>query len=255
MTSNHVMSRSLAAVLAVSVLMALLPYMSHAQERERGTGERGGGANFCENLSAAEDRVLASIESRAGSASDRHGSQETDYESKRSERLAELETKRDDADNRRDVKYAELRERADTDAEQDAVDEFEETVEGLVATRRAAIDDAIDAFEAAVEALKDSRGTEVEDFVDDLEIEIKSAFGDAEEACDTTDDPADIRADLQEAIKAIRESYKSRRGGHSFKEDLAEARETRQAAFEAAKADFMSGLEDAKEELKAAFGE
>jgi len=244
--------QSVVALAAAALVLASLPTLAYAQPAdrpERGERDGTGGTNFCENLDAAEERALTSLGERKAKT-DRSG----EVDSKKTERMAKLEDGRSERDDSRDTKYDELRDRATTDEQSAAVEDFIETVEGLVADRKAAIDAAIADFEAAVEDLLAERADAVDDYAGDIEDDIAAIFDDAEDMCDDGDEGADVLAFVKESFMSMREAVTADRDEYSFKDELEAARETRKAATNAAKETFKAAYEDAKEELKSALG-
>lgn len=250
MASN--IKQSIVGTLLLALVLGLMPVMAMAQSTDRPErGERDGdaGANFCENLDAAEERALASLGERKAKT-DRSG----DVDSKKSDRMSKLEDGRSERDGSRDTRYDELRDRATTDEQSAAIEDFIETVEALVADRKTAVDAAIEDFEAAVEDLLAQRADAVDDYAGDIEGDIAAIFDEAEDMCDDGDEGAAVLAYVKEAFMSLREAAKADRDEYSFKDELEEAREVRKAATEAARTTFKSAYEDAKEELKAALG-
>ena len=237
-------------ILLVAFMATLVPQIASAQFGARDGGRPGAGVDFCENLDDAEETALARMEEKKGGMDKRE-----EMESKKTERLAELETKREAKDAEREERYEAMKEAATTDAQEEAVDTFKDTVEDLLDDRREAMDAAIDAFEAEVEDLIGDRDETIEDAADAFKDSISAVFADAGEACDDGDSSDDVRTQFMADMKELRESAKASRGEYSFKDELSEARETRKAAMDAAKDTFLEGVAAAKETLRSAFAE
>lgn len=236
----------------------LVPHIGNAQSdadvADRAPRERPvDGTNFCENLDEAQERVLSKLDGRAVQARDKHTGQENNFDEKKTERLGDLATRRDGADQARSDKMDELRAKSETDEQNTAIDEFVSTVDSLIADRRSALDSSIDAFEEEVEDLKNQRTSEVDDFAKDFEAELVRVFDTADTACDKDDTGAEVRTALRSDIEAVRADFKAKKGDYTFRADFTAARDVRKAAFRAAKADFKSALEAAKADLRAAF--
>lgn len=243
MVSKTLTTRVVALSLGLALLGAAFPFLAFAQPN----GDRANAEDFCANIDDHEEAALNKLNERKA-GSDRSG----EVESKKAERLAQLDAHRAERDADREAKYDELRDRATTDAQSAAVEDFVSTAESLVADRKAAVDAAIEAFEAAVSDLLGERDTAITDYSSDIEEDIMSIFDDAEEACNGGSDN-EVAKQVREDMKAMRESIKADRDQYSFKDELEAARADRKAATDAAKADFQAGYETAKAELKAAF--
>lgn len=248
MVSKKALKEIIVPILVGTLMVSLLPLSVGAQGEDQERPERNPAARFCENLAEAEAKALSRLEERKGKTD-----RSADIEAKKAERLAELDAHRAERDAARQEHYDALRERATTDEQAAAVDEFEETVEALVADRKAAADEAIEAFESDVEALLAERDEAVDGYAEAIEADIMAIFADAEAACDDDTPGVEVREQLKADLMAMREGIKADREQYSFKDDLKAARDARKASFESAREGFKTALEAAKDELRAAF--
>ena len=233
-----------AVVLTLLSALLLASVPAFAEER----GSKTDRADFCTGLGAAREQALSRMGERKESV--RHSD---DSGTKKTERLAKLDTARTDNDAKRQEHYEALDERATTDAQKEAVAEFKATVETLVDTRRAAIDAAIEDFEDGVAALLEERKAAVDEAAGDINDRLEAVFDDAEAACDDGDAAPEVRQTFMSDMQALREEQKGKRDTYNFTDELAALRADRKAAVDAAQAAFRTGLAAAKEELKAAF--
>lgn len=247
MTSN-ILTTQKVTVAFFATLLALSPLVGFAQESDRG-GER-----FCSNLDAIEEQLKDRLSDRTDVARDKHQTQVDRYTDKKDERIQQLKDRRDQKDVTWSERIAALRDKAETDEQTQAIDDFVDTVEALIETRRDAVDAAIDAFEEDAKALRDERSTVFTGMVDTYKAEVEAAFDEAQALCDGGDDPADVRAELRSDLEAIRAAFKTDREQYNFREQFRELREVRIAATGAAREIFRTGFQAAKEILRAAFG-
>lgn len=247
----------------VAIALVVSPLVVAAQGGEAGSSRNGGTASsqqrsveqFCANLETRQADMMTRIQTRAGEVSARHEGNAGERQSKRAERQSELATKRAEMDAKRDAHYEKLSEAATTEAQLAAVEEFSETVEALVDTRRTAIDAAIEDFEDTVEALRESQAAVVADLTEATESGVEAAFAEAEAACETDDATfADVSSVLRDALASQRQAQQANREQYSFKDDLEAARAARKAAVQAAVTEFQAGMDAAKAELRSAFG-
>ena len=201
----------------------------------------------CELVDTAREIALSRLSDRRAS-SDRTD----EIMARRDTRLDRLNTDRNDRKSIREGRYELLRDRGNTDVWKAAVDEFADTVEGLVSDRIAAVDVAIEEFEDTVENLLDERRVAIDDYADGISDDLNAIFDEAAASCEAGDTPADIRAALKQAITELRVSIAADRGKYSFKDELAVARETRTAAIADAKDTFQAGYQESKTDLKSA---
>ena len=166
-----------------------------------------------------------------------------------------LTDKREEQDARRNAWYEKLEAAADTDEKKAAVAEFKKTVEAAADTRREAVDAAINAFrksvDAAVTTEKENRAGGIETFGTIIEV----ALNQAKKDCADGKSPDAIRSAFQASLKSAREALQSERKDDGnlgvIIKDLAT---TRQAAMKSALDAFKTTLEQAKIDLKKAFG-
>lgn len=248
MLSNTIHLKAVSGLL----LLAMLPVAAMAQDAPTRPALPEG--NFCENIETIRAQMSDNIGNSGGEAAGNRADRQANHEAKKAERLAELETKRGEADTERAARLAELEEKASTDAQVLAVAEFVSTVEALIDVRRSANDVAITDFEAAVALIVGDVERSADDFEDDLKAAVDAAFDEAAGDCEgNADDARAIAQMLKTDLKNVRADFQETRQGFDFKSDLEAARAVRKAAHEAAEADFMAGMETAKETLRAAF--
>lgn len=252
MISNTSSRRAITTVLGVAIIISSLPFVSFAAQRTGSSSVETRGAAqataFCENIDTARANVLARLTERTPD-----GNRRGQYETRRNERLEKLGTNRENRDQNRDTKYERLRAAADTDEKKAAVEEFIDTVESLVATRKTAVDAAIAVFEETVDGLLDEREDAVATYAETIEDEINRIFDEAEAACEDGDSAADVRTAIQSGLSTMREDIKNDREKYSYKDELEAARKTREVAVKAAMDEFKRGYEDAKAILRESF--
>lgn len=247
MTSNTLTIRAgIAYGLILSFLAFSLPMQTNAQVM--------GGRDFCAQVDTITERLTTNLSQRVERARARHQAQEGQVDDRREERLSKLTTARATADNAREQRYEKLREQAASNAHLSAVETFVSTVETLVDERRASIDAAIDTFESTVATLEAERNSETESFINDMESAIAGAIDTARSACENGDDAVEVRKALMTGLEEARTGFAQRRETYTYREQLQEAREARQNAFETAWEEFRTGFNTAQEELKASFG-
>ena len=234
-------------LIAVMAVMSV-PALTHAQEEDVREG------SVCNRLDTISDTVLDAVQERADEGLDKHDEATDTHEANWQERLDELESNRADDDAKWADVQDDLRDKADTDDREAAVEDFIDTVDSLVSDRRASVDVAIDDFKTGITDLfvdrRDSFDTESTDFITAME----GAFDVAEEICE--DDPeAFTRDDLRDEIKEVREEFAERRQeiADEHRSRFTDLRDARETAVQAAVDTFTAGMEDARDDLKAVF--
>ncbi len=206
----------------------------------------------CSNIEMMKTKALEMMETRAKNleGKPRLGGK---VETGKAERLAALEAERAKHEDTREKHYEALRARATTDEQKAAVEEFIDTVEGLVAERQAAVDAAIAAFEAGVEDLKGDSNSAVGDMKAKVEADIESIFDEVEASCTDSSTAADIQAAIRAGFEEMRNS-RTKPEENSFKTKFEALRTARMNTTKAAIDEFAAGMKEAQEALKAALG-
>jgi hypothetical protein len=210
---------------------------------------------FCTNLDELEEKTLSMLEQRASRAQTRTQERTKNYDDVAAARLMQLDRTRLEADGVRTRAYENLNALAQTDAQQRAVEAFEAGVEVLVRERRAAVDDAIGTFEGNMADMYEEYSVETNDFIEEIQAAIIAAFDAAQDGCDGSASPTEVRNELRDTLQAIRDEYDVRREGYNYREQLEQHREVRNQAVEAAMSTFREAYEAEKERLRQAFGE
>lgn len=240
--------------LATSAMAAnlLLPAMSFADTASSTPVSK----NFCTRLpeqAAKVDAKLADRETKLG-----------DKETERQNRLANTRTQRDKklADQRAaaDLRQAKAFEKleakkADTDAKKQAVAAFESTVNQAIATRRSAVDAAIQAFRNGVDQAVLQRKTAITTAAKAFADAYHAAITQAQTDCRNGKDSKTVKADLNTALKAARDTFEqNRKNIEKVGTTVSGLTKARQDTVEKAFSDFRATLDKAKTDLKTALG-
>ena len=210
---------------------------------------------FCENFTSRMEEMKGRLVEQKGKFVDRKKKRIDYLDEKRDARDNTLTEKRGEQDARRNAWYEKLEAAADTDEKKAAVAEFKRTVEAAADTRREAVDSAISAFrksvDAAVMTQKENRAGGIETFGAIIEV----ALNQAKEDCADGKSPDAVRSAFQTSLKSARNTLQSeRKEGDTLGLIIKDLAETRQTAMKSALDAFKSTLEQAKADLKEAFG-
>jgi hypothetical protein len=189
---------------------------------------------------------------------------EMKIEEKQTERLEKLDEKRENRDTKLEQhreqweeKWEEhfgiLEEKASTSEQKQALVDFKEAVEEARASRQAAVDAAISQFRIDLDKLIADRKTAIEAAKTAYINAYNAAIQNAKQACIDGGDPSQIKETLRTALKAAKDKFNSDRQVIE-KLDLKSLVEARQRAFREALEYFKKAMEEARTELKTAFG-
>jgi hypothetical protein len=211
---------------------------------------------FCSRFTEMAGKMGTGLATGREKFEERRDSRTEHMDDGRDTRDAKLGDGRSDADAKRSEMYDKLKEKADTDAKKDAVEEFQKTVEDAVETRRDAFDVALQTFRTGVDALLTGRKDGMQDTADDFEAAMKAALDKAKADCEAGTAPATVRANFQAALQAAHKALQAdRSNSEKISTQIRALADTRHTAVEKAINDFKTTVEAAAAKLKAALGE
>lgn len=250
-SNNRLFRTAIGFALAASMT---LPYAAAAQGTA-GTADRADAAGFCKALAAmsakVEERLAGGTLSIAAKRDGAQARLET-LKKTHDDKLKDLRAKEDESRGKR---VGELDDLADTDAERQALQDFQTDVAAAVAARRAATDAANDAFRDGLKALLAARKSAIDAATGTFAAAARAALAKAKKDCASGISPATVRQALLDAMKTAREMLQSDlQAVEKIGPQVKTLIETRRAAHEKAMDDFHAALEQAKSGLKTAFG-
>lgn len=211
---------------------------------------------FCNRFTETAGAIGSGMASARQNLEKRAGERVGQMDEGRDSRDSKLEDSRSDADAKRSEMYAKLKEKADTDTKEEAVEEFQKTVEEAVDDRRDAVNAAIEAFRTGVDAAIASRKDDMQNAADAFTAAMKSALDKAKSDCEAGTAPATVRSNFQAALVAAHKNLQADRAeSEKIRKEIQALADTRQAAIEKAISDFKATVEAAAKKLKEVMGE
>lgn len=251
-------------ILAMFVIASLvLPGLSFAQREGQPFGNSNKGNNTSAN--ANKESICSKIEDWANKIDQNISDKEIRIQEKRTERNQIMDNRREERDAKlieirnkweanRAEQYAKLLEKAQDNEQRQAVIEFKQDVEAAIAARKAAVDKAISDFRDSLDQVIAGRKTAIDaakaTYRNAYQVAVQKGVTD----CAAGVDANQVRTTLRAALRAGREEYNEDRQAVE-KMDVKALVEIRQEAFEKALEDFKTAMQEAREELKAAFTE
>ena len=212
--------------------------------------------NLCSTMIERNEKLSERLNEVQKNIADRKMTRRNIFDEHRDERDAALKTNRNERDAKREEMYAKLFEQAGDDSKkQAAVAAFKSAVETAVANRKQLVDAAIAAFRTGVDAEIGTKKTTINANLSTFKIAVDAAFATAKSDCTSGADPATIRETLRMNLKAARAGMESeRKDADTVGEQVRALAEEKKASFATALSDFKLALEQARADLKAAFG-
>ncbi|MEK7575561.1 MAG: hypothetical protein AAB491_00530 [Patescibacteria group bacterium] len=232
----------------------ILPSVVFAQRIQNNNIKRD--TAFCLKISDTLTNIENRTDEREAKIKERIGARQSNIDErreKRDDRLAEFRQKRDE---NRNEHFQKLMEKAQTDAQKQAVIQFQIDINNAITARKTAIDKAISDFRQSIDNAISSRKVSVDSLVSTYKNSIKEDFNKAKTDCDNGVATSEIRTTLRASLKGLREKFENDRKNLDKVNDSIDSLITaKKAAFEKAISDFKTAVQAAKEKLKAAFPE
>ena len=244
----------ISASIVPMVASLILPFVVFAQRIQNDNIKRD--TAFCSKISDTLTNIENRINERETKIKERRETRQSNIDErreKRDDRLAEFRQKRDE--NRSEY-FQKLMEKAQTDAQKQAVVQFQTDINNAIIARKTAIDKAISDFRQGVNNAISSRKTSVDSLISTYKNSIKEAFNKAQIDCDNGVATSEIRTTLRTSLKELREKFENdRKNLDKINDSLDSLIAAKRAAFEKAISDFKTAVQTAKEKLKAVFPE
>lgn len=233
----------------VAMMVVLAPLLVSAQNNTN-QGLKG----FCQRLSSLYPKVDQSFTNQNARLEEKRAEIQNRIKECQTERNNKLEQKRAKWDANRAEHFAKLEERAQNDAQKQALLAFHQAVTAAIKSRRAAVDAAIQNFRQGITEAIASRKTTGDEAVYTFRNSVRTAYQNAQSDCDSDLDPATIRQRLKAEIKAARGKFTSdQQQIEKLSVNMESLIAAKREAIEKANEDFRTVIEKAREDFKAAF--
>ena len=215
-----------------------------------------GSANFCSLIDVLSERIMKEIILRET----RYAAAETQKQNTLADTLAKRDAMKLEArnawDSSRDEIFFNLRARANTPLEQNAVDVFEKSIDAAVALRRKNIDTALDTFKTGVDKALSSRKSGVEDAIKAFRDTTDTALVNAKTSCASGTPSLDVReAYVSDLTDGKREFLSAVQAAQKSDGTMIKLVNDKDASIEGANNLFKKALNQAQKELKKSFSD
>ncbi len=249
--------KSISALFVLVVFVISLSVVHFAVAANSNKQDRGAGLqNVCSRINDQAQQYKTNIDAKISELRDRINGEIQNIQTNREKSDNALQQDRAKwAQNRQNI-YAELKDKATTDAEKQAVANFQNAIEAAVTTRESAIDAARAAFRQGVNQLVPQHQTDAKQVLLTFQSSLQSAIEQALSQCSSGINPTTVWATLQSALQAARSARQS--GVQQIDKigpQIQQLAQTRDAAVKQAMQTYQSALRAAVNTLKAAFGE
>ncbi|MCL5666190.1 MAG: hypothetical protein M1383_00210 [Patescibacteria group bacterium] len=173
---------------------------------------------------------------------------------RREERDQNMEQAREQAASTTKAVMQQLLERAQTEAQKQAIVQFQQQVRTAAAARKAAVDAAMEAFRKGLDAEAANRETLLQNAASKYKTAVQTALNKAQSDCQAGQDTVTAKTALNNALRAAQaELQKTKQNLDNRGGKVRTLTQTRNQAVKKAADDFKAAMEQARIQLKAAF--
>ena len=209
---------------------------------------------FCSALGETKNKLEVAVKDKEAAVSDYLGEVGQNLEDERNARDAKLGEARSVADQARSEWQRELEARAENDAEEAAVSDYQKAVEAAVDKRRDGVDLAIVDFRKSVDALLLKRSTGMQSARDSFKTAVETATKKLESDCKNGVKTETLLKDFKAALKAGRDKLAAdKKAALALQAEMKTLAESRKKSIASAVSGFRSDMQQANEDLEASF--
>jgi hypothetical protein len=212
-------------------------------------------SQFCNSFNVKANAVTARVSNLSGKLSQAWTRQDQKIASQQQQVNQKIAADRQQADATRAADFTKLEAKATTSVQKQAVQTYENAVNGAVTVRRASFDSARKDFRAGLQNIIDTNRNTVSSQLDSFSGAVNTAITNAEASCSgTSTTAATIRTTFQSAMKSAQGTYRNDRSGDvKIGTQVQALVATRDAAFNAAEQAFQTTIASARQTLIQAF--
>lgn len=238
------------------------PRLRQNQDRPAREGDqnsnttRDGNSQICLRLENLQEKLILRFDTRANQLKERAEQKRGNLDARRMHRTDMLDKRRDMRTENLDEHFSKLNDRAQNDAQKQAVADFQSTVRTATAKRRAAVDAAMEKFRQGMDDLLAERKDQAANAATDMAQAMKTAVASAVTDCQSSEEPQAVVTSLKEDLKNIQNQFAQDRQNLDKIGDEARAlAQSRNEAVKKAVEEFVATVHQATADLKKAFGE
>lgn len=207
----------------------------------------------CQAFDQLSTKLQSQLNERKTKIASKRAEVATKATSGRTERLEDLAAKRAEWDAQRQKNFDRLLEKAQTDEQKLAVEEYISTIKQAIDARRAANDAVLATFRSELQALKKTTDQSVQANISSNSATIEQAIATAKAACQSGQNIETIKQNLRSSIMVGQMKTKDNRQTIGKNQAFLDIVEKKNAAIKANSETFKLATKEARSQLKAAF--
>lgn len=223
------------------------------QEKSKQQKTQAEQAKRCEAIATLGTKLKSQVSERRQTIESKRETMSVKVEDRSMTGQQELEQKRQKWDAQREENFVKLREKAKTDTQKAAVEDYISSIKQAIAARRAANDLAISTFVTNVAALKNQAQSEATQYTLATSSAINDAVVKATTDCNAGNDPQVVKATLKKTIDTIRKNAKNERQTGKAKTQIELLAKQRRENIKTNNENFKVATQKAREALLEAF--
>jgi|GEM_PF-1023445 len=209
---------------------------------------------FCTRFANLGEATKNRLNERYGQVAENKQDRINQFKKNRQERDQKMKQVRDQAASTTDAVMQQLMERAQTEAQKQAVTTFQQQVRTAAAVRKAAVDAAMNDFRQGLDNEAASREQAAQQAASQYRTAVQAAIAKAKSDCSAGTDPEQVRSAYMAALKNAQQTLQQARQGLDNRgETIRQLTQTRNQAVRKAAEDFKTAMEQARAQLKLAF--
>lgn len=203
---------------------------------------------FCSQI----DKILVQIGNGGQTSGEKRTENIEKRDEKRTEVRTEVDTRREENDTKRKSQLSELTRRATTDEQKAAVLAFTTAIEKALLDKKTATDALLAAHRKEVDLVVASRREATDKALATLKADIETAKSKAKADCSNSVTGESVRTTLKDSIQRAQQAFRTTM--QSIQKDTASSkREDKKEELKTIEATFKKSVEQARNNLKAAF--
>jgi len=209
------------------------------------------GAGICARLDDIESKMQDSMLSRQRVLEKRRSDQAKKMQSNFENKTLQISELRSQWDKNRFSHYEKLGEKATTQEQKSALEEFKNTIESAVAKRRAAFDQATQDYRNSVEYTMNNKQNGIDEIINTYKSRVSQAQQQLDIDCKQSKSEIEIKQDFNNRLQQAKNNLTDNQTGmDQIVLQINQAKQNRLNIIEAATQEFKATLDTAKSSLK-----
>lgn len=241
--------------IAIFAIMLIAPSLVFAETSASQGDERPAPKNaFCARLTSNALSIQNQLSEKYGQLTERKQKRVQTFKANREDRKEKFTELRDKAKDTRAQAQDRLSKIAKTEAQKQAVQNFQTKAKTAMETRHTAVDAAMLAFRTALDKEAENRNTILTEAHNPYKTAVQTAITNAKADCATGKETGTIKTELNTALKSAKDALQTARQQLTQSKTAVEVIvKTRNEAVKKAADEFRSTMEKLRAELKTAF--